>query len=304
MKSRLVTSLLVVGAIFALACVDMSAPEGPLSISEIQLPSPSVIIGDTMRDSNGVVADVRVIAFDVNNLPIPGQPSEIFVTDSVNTADAHLAGSKLIGDRFGTVHLLGQINGLQTPGVTVPVTHRPDSLRAGKVDTVFRVIPGEPPGRPVPVSIVSEQDSASQGIRVQYAITRAPPSAKPDTPAVYLASDNDGLHPSTLDTTDASGAANHMHLIVVARLLPDALLNDTTKTDTVVVTATASYAGSPLAGSPVTYKIAVRVAFPSLSVAPSGLRRPSTHGIVAPLHSQRGTAWARAVVRETPRREH
>ena len=304
MKSRLVTSLFIAGAIFGLACVDMSAPKGGLlSISDVQLPSPSVIIGDDMRDSNGQVADVRVIAFDANNLPIPGAIAELFVTDSPAKAAAHFVGSKLHGDRFGTVHLLGQINGLQTPGVMVPVTYRPDTLRAGRVDSLFTAILGDSTPRPVPVSVVSDQDSASQGIRVQYAITRAPASQKPDTPAVYLATAGNKLMPSTLDTTGPGGSTD-MGLVVVSRLLPDALLNDSTKTDTITVVVTASYAGTPLHGSPVTYNIPVRVVLPSFSVAPLGLRRPSTRGIVAPLHSNRGAAWARAVVRETPRREH
>ena len=302
MKSRLVTSLLVVGAIFALACVDMSAPKGPLSISEIRLPSPSVIIGDTMRDSNGKAMPVRVIAFDVNNLPIPGEPSEIFVTDSVNTAAAHLTASFLIGDRFGTVHLLGQINGLQTPGVMVPVTYRPDTLRAGRVDSVFEAILGDSTPRPVPVTVTSDKDSASQGIRVEYAITRAPNSRDSANPAVYFGSNGNKQMPSTLDTTGPGGSTD-MGLIVVSGLLQDTALINGNRTDTIEVVVTASYAGSPLAGSPVTYKIPVRVVLPGLSVAPLGSRSPSTHGIVAPLHSQRGAAWARAVVRETPRRE-
>lgn len=300
MKSRLVTSLLVVGAIFAVACVDLSAPDGPLSISEIRLPSPSVIIGDTMRDSNGKAMPVRVIAFDVNNLPIPGEPSEIFVTDSITSAPAHLSANFLIGDRFGTVHLLGQVNGLQTPGVMVPVTYRPAKILPSRIDTVFDVI--QKRAFAVPVSVKSDKDSASQGIRVVYAITRAPPSTKPDSPAVYLASDAEGKFPATLDTTDASGATN-LQLIAVPGLLPDSLL-DGTRTDTVIVQATASYAGSPLAGSPITYTIPIRAVFTNSSVAPTGLRRPSTRGIVAPSHSPRGAAWARAVVRETPRREH
>ena len=34
----------------------MSAPKGPASISMLLLPSPSVVVGDVMRDSNGVPA--------------------------------------------------------------------------------------------------------------------------------------------------------------------------------------------------------------------------------------------------------
>src|SRR5262249_40919727 len=47
------------------ACIDMSAPNnGVASISTLLLPSPSVVIGDVMRDSTGVPAPLAVTPFD------------------------------------------------------------------------------------------------------------------------------------------------------------------------------------------------------------------------------------------------
>ena len=90
MIRRIATSLFVVAAVVAMACIDMSAPKGrPASISSLLLPSPSVVVGDSMRDSAGKVAPLRIIAYDANNAPIPSLEVLFFVTDSA--AVAHIS---------------------------------------------------------------------------------------------------------------------------------------------------------------------------------------------------------------------
>jgi hypothetical protein len=121
---RIVSSLVTIAALAALACVDMSAPKGAASISALLLPSPSVVVRDTMRDSTGAVASLRVIAYDANDVPIPGLTTTFFVTDI--GAAAHIGNSSyVVGDKLGSVHVIGQVSGVQTTPLTVPVTVAP-----------------------------------------------------------------------------------------------------------------------------------------------------------------------------------
>jgi hypothetical protein len=291
--------------VFGIACIDMTPPQGPLSISELQLPSPSVILGDTMRDSTGAPAPLRVIAYDVHNLQIPNIVPQFIITDSAPAA--HLTATQsLIGDRIGTLHILGQIipgqaqtAALQTPGVAIPVTFKPFRIVAGTVTTLIAPLTGDTAQKafmPIPATVLSQLDSASQGIIVRYSIVRAPASKDPKVPAVYLSDDNG--NPSSVDTTDPTGIVSRRLVVVPARLLDTALALGH-KVDTATILAAANYAGTGLLNSPLTFNVPIQIKL-SISAA-SGSRRPSTEGILGSLRSQRGMRWARAaVVQETP----
>jgi hypothetical protein len=295
---RYLISLVLVTVALTVACIDMSAPSGPASISDLKLPSPSVIIGDTMRDSLGKVAPIQVIAYDVHSFPIATTTTELFITDSVPAAHIVPVGL-LIGDRFGTVHVLGQVNQLQTMGVTIPVTYRPATLTAAAVDTLRVSATGDTsvksPPFAVRASVRSAKDSASEKILVYYALVSAPASADPKNPAVYI-SDDAGKR-SGVDTTDASGNVSR-NLTVVTAFLGDTALLLGQKVDSAVITITSSYAGVPLDGSPRTVVVPIKVTFdiPAPSTAP--LRRSTLGDILVPPRSQRGNRWARAVVPE------
>ena len=49
---------------YLVSCTEVPVPEGGVaSISNVRRPSPALVVGDTMRDSTGVVAPLQVIAF-------------------------------------------------------------------------------------------------------------------------------------------------------------------------------------------------------------------------------------------------
>ena len=104
--------------------------------------------------------------------------------------------------------------------------------------------------------VKSALDSASQGIVVKYSLTRAPASADPAHPGVFIA-DNSNKRASA-DTTNSTGASAR-HLVVVWAFLSDAALLAGTKTDTAIVEARASYKGAELNGSPVRFIVPIRV---------------------------------------------
>ena len=262
MNHRITKLLCMSAALIGVACIDMSAPGGAASISTLQLPSPSVVVGDVMRDSNGAPAPLSVIAYDANNNPISGLSGQFYISDSTHAA--HLdPGNIVVGDKIGASRIIGQIGSLQTAALTVPVTYAPDHLTRGTVaDSVLA-----PLGRDsatsigtlvLPVSVRSVNDSASQGFIVSYVISHAPATATSSkSPAVYLTSDNGRL--ATSDTSDVVGATSPKLVVNSFELSARDTIYAGTKTDSVVVLASAKYKGVLLAGSPVRFVVRVIV---------------------------------------------
>src|SRR5690348_17857906 len=80
------------------ACLDVSSPVfGISSISTILLPSPSVIVGDSLRDTAGKVQPVAVTVYGPNGDTITDATIQFVAVDStnrlrVNTATGFAAG--------------------------------------------------------------------------------------------------------------------------------------------------------------------------------------------------------------------
>lgn len=243
------------------ACIDLSAPKGPASISVLQLPSAFVVRGDVMRDSTGAPAKLGVLAYDANGALLTDVGAQFFITDSAPAAHFDDNGD-LVGDRLGTVRVVGQIGNLQTPVTVIPITVAPVTLARGALDTVRA-----PLGKDSASSIGSTKlslvvrgagDTAVQGVVVRYTLTRTLESSS-SQPAVYIG--NASGKPVSSDTTDASGTTSVARLIVLTRKLADQALLSGTKVDSVIVDASASYKGAPLTGSPARLVIPVRVTF-------------------------------------------
>lgn len=260
---RRIVAGLVACAVAAVACIDMSAPKGAASISLVQLPSPSVVRGDTMRDSAGVVTPVTVTAFSAIGVPIPGVPTELFVIDTLLTAH-FTAGHLLVGDKLGVVTVVGQASGIQTLTVNVPVTVRPTLLLRGPIlpDDTLKAPLGADSATSIGHQTLSTivkgvGDTTVQGVIVHYRLAKTLGTSSLTTPAVYIS--DASLKEANADTTDASGTANKRQVTVFTRLLSDQALVSGQKVDSVIVEATASYKGVPLVGSPLRIVIPVKV---------------------------------------------
>src|SRR5438552_1146142 len=98
MRSRSVAALGATMCLVVLVnCLSVSDPEsGIWAISAIELPSPGVVAGDTMRDSLGKTKPLRVIAYN-------RQGDSIAATFAFLMLDqgAHLNGAFLVGDTAG-----------------------------------------------------------------------------------------------------------------------------------------------------------------------------------------------------------
>lgn len=261
MIRRHTTILSVALATCAVACIDLSAPKGPASISTLNLPSPFVVRGDVMRDSTGAPTPLSVLAYDPDGRLIADVQAEFFITDSGPAA--HLdANGILTGDRLGAIHVIGQIGNLQTPATIIPITVAPTTIVPGTGTDTIRAPLGKDSASSIgstPISLVVKGagDTTVQGVVVHYTLARTLASTSQTQPAVFI-SDAFGK-PASADTTDAAGAARTKKVVVLSRNLADQALQSGQKVDSVIVLATASYDGAPLAGSPVRLVIPVRV---------------------------------------------
>jgi len=133
---RHATILVLSLAVAAVACIDLSAPKGPASISLIKLPAAFVVRGDVMRDSAGTPAPPVINQFDANGRLIGGAAPQFFILDSAPAAHFDPSNSVLVGDKLGIVNFIGQVGSLQTPSIQVPVTVLPVKIDQGTGNAV------------------------------------------------------------------------------------------------------------------------------------------------------------------------
>lgn len=267
--TRSVVALAAVAAAATVACVEIGT--GPAEPAAIELPpfaSPSIVIGDTLRDINGVVAPVRAIVRNVRGEEIadvlvqylyaPVQRDSALVIDPVSGIVRAIRASNSeprIAARVG-----GNLQVLRS----IIVTQKPDSLvSAGLVTELRTVLPDTgrtnwnlnttPTGAEVRVRHKAETAGAASsdvnGWPVRFELV-SPANPTNDTSASVFLVNNSGTA-STLDTTDNSGRAGR-------RVRVRAVQFPVGAADLVVVRATASYRGVPLLGSPVLISVPVR----------------------------------------------
>jgi len=220
-------------------CVDLSKPtDGVFSLSDVQLPSPGVVMKDTMRDSTGQVAPLHAVAYGADGDSIPATVSFIVVDSG-----AHTVGPLLIGDTVRSlVHVIASTDAIQTRPVTFEVTLSPDTIVPNDSTvhhTAFSVLSGDSVATSAALTALVEHfgvsdTTAVNAVIVRYAITRAPPD-NGHGPSVLLMN---GSVPSDRDTTSLGMAARSLRLRILA-------LSNLTA-DTAVVTATASYRGQSI----------------------------------------------------------
>ncbi len=238
--SAIPLSILVGSAILA-ACTDLpSGATDLLSFEFRPLPSPSVVVGDTLRDSTGVVTPLKLIAFNYSGDTVAAPDVKFRSLDAGIRVDS-ITGV-VIGDsvRAGA-RILASLKGFEGT-VTLAVTYRPDtaiavngrdSLSYSLTDTTGNVSAAM--GLRL-IHRLPQSDAAVASYPVSFRIVRAPVGL------ARLVTDN-GATSSSADTTDASGNATRKIRIDQTKL--------TSLVDSVIVEAVARYRGTSVKGSPV-----------------------------------------------------
>src|SRR5262245_44864281 len=182
--------LLVFGVSLVVACTEFYST-GTLqiaSVSSVLLPSPSVVVGDSMRDSAGKVAPLRVQAFGPTGELLTDVDVHFVVTDTSGALAVNSAAIALGLKQSNASTLVGQVSRsgaqsqlLQTNQVTLPVTVAPTMLtQAVTSDTILFRLPSDSLASslvaPLGVTVKggAANDVAAVGFIVRYQIESAP----------------------------------------------------------------------------------------------------------------------------------
>lgn len=252
MRRRAARNLLALVAIWvAVACLDISSPvTGITALSAVITPSPSVVVGDTSRDTAGNVAPLRVFAFGPkgDTLAASSIVVQFLANDSTKGLRVNSATGFAFGDSLsGTASVLASVlpaqgkGQLQTFLVPLPVVPIPDSGLKGP-DTTFVYQPTTDSlstqllSPPLTVTVQAGGDTVVQKYVVEYQIVRSPPPrAGQARPTVVLRGQGAD---STVAVTNGSGQASLQLRVRPTAINTAALL---TTTDTVVVKVTIRY---------------------------------------------------------------
>jgi hypothetical protein len=224
------------------ACTDVSGSStSVLSIVFDSLSAPSVVVGDTLRDTTGAVVLPVVHAFNFKGGEIIPAPVFFLSPDSgvtVDSATGIIVGDSLRSTPARIIATVGTLQAVQNVDVTlrpdlVQAVNALDSLQYSPIDTTLNV------SHALQVKLthgVAQNDSVVKSYIVSFTIV-----AQSDPQLGVLV--NEGGKASVVDTTDASGIAGRM-----IRVHPLLL---TSPVDSIVVNATAKYRGVQVNGSPV-----------------------------------------------------
>jgi len=242
------------------ACLDLGGPkEGVISISSLHLPSPSVVVGDLMRDSLGNPAPLSITAFGPNGEELPGEPVTFVTLDSTVRIDADGTLHGITIDTLGARVIAGA-GQLQTPPQRVIVTVAPTTATKSTTSTPIQFVAETPdttnnsnwsPG--LVVTVKGAGGAAAQGYIVTYSVIESPDAQVPGTPTAYIG--NDAARAMSRDTTDTKGEASRRVILRQSAIATDVRAG--TRSDTVIVSASVKYLGADVPGSPMQFIIPV-----------------------------------------------
>lgn len=274
--SRRARGLCALGVSIALlssaACSQIGVdPDEPAAIELDSLPSPSIVIGDSLRNGDGVATAVRAVVRNIrgeiiDNAPITYVYAE-YNRDSALIVDPLTGFVTAVKQPTGEARIAARVGGALQVLRTITVTPRPDSMdRVGQPNIVPLVTTLPDTNRAsaqantsaaltVVVRSIGELDGAPTSIPVRgwvvrFALVQPTNPTNDSTAAVFLV--NEAGRASVLDTTDAQGVASRAVRIRASQFPAS------TAPDSVVVEATANYRGTVLDGAPLRIVVPVR----------------------------------------------
>jgi len=248
----------VVAAGWVGACSDVgTAPDSIVALAFDTLPYPSVVAGDTMRDSTGRAAPLRAVAYNAAGNVIANPSVRYLALDTgVDLgSQGYLVATTRVG---GTVRVVAVAATLQSQQKTVLITQAPtvvaaietvaDTLRYALPDAITNV------SRAMTVRLMRDSAGARLGVPgflVSWRVTfRGTTLDKNDTTLASLWDDASSRKISMVDTTSGEGSAART-LRIRSNALPSAA-------DSFLVYANVRYRGAAVAGSPVKFVVHFR----------------------------------------------
>ena len=208
------------GLVVAIACGDVPTLENGIAFfTTVLLPLPAVAAGDTLRDSLGHVAPLRVRLFGRDSQEITGVPVTFVPTALPSNVTIDSNGVLVAQDTVRSVQIVGRIGDrLQTSPVTLLIVPEPSTItRADNAaaDSLFDV----PALRALPVTVSGlfrGVVTPVNGIIVRYRIDSLQPSSAAPGSAVLTNPTGGLLRPDStiaVDTTKSAGTATRNVLV-------------------------------------------------------------------------------------------
>ena len=237
-----------------ISCGDVpTLASGIAYISAVELPSPVVVAGDTLRDSLGRAAPLRVRAFDSHDQEVSGTTTTWFVSPLDAGIHIDARGVLTANDSLRVVHVVGRVGDrLQTAEALLYVVPRPDQVVG--TNTTDALV-GAPAKGTLQVTVTGTRGTVRgpvRGVVVRYRIVAVNDSPIVDSTRVFLVDDANAplrnAFTMAVDTTNDAGVASRFVTV-----------SDTTGIRKVEISATArSLRGEALAGNPVTFVLPLR----------------------------------------------
>ena len=232
---------LIGGAILFAACVEI--PTGAndiLSFEFAPLPSPSVVVGDSLRDTLGVVRGITLKAYNYSGVEVEDADVTFTAVDRGIRVDSNTG--VVVGDSVrSSARIIAEVREL-TGTISIAVSQRPDTvigsndrdtLSYSAVDTSANISPT------IGVRVLTRTPVATDSSVASYLVSFRVASPS-DTALARLVNESGGR--SSIDTTDSRGVAGRRIKLDVTRL--------TALTDSIIVQAFVKYRGVNIGGSP------------------------------------------------------
>ncbi|HEX4932923.1 MAG TPA: hypothetical protein VFV33_07085 [Gemmatimonadaceae bacterium] len=228
-------SVVAVGA----SCIELGVDPKAIAAIEFVAPTtPAIVLGDTLRDTLGVVDRLHAKVFDAAGDLLPDAPLYFVTTDSYARV---AAGSLLVanGDSLGSTKVYAVSGRLQSAARTLTLIRPPDSIAFARSteDTIRVRVPSAgvsiDSSKTVAVTVRAAGNPVS-AVRVRFELERRGALLGPADTATY-ALVTSGMRVTRIDTTDTNGEASR---IIRVRVAAGAAV-----TDTLVVRATATMGG-------------------------------------------------------------
>ena len=263
-----VRAAVAVSVLLSVGCAQVgSAPDVPAAIELSALPSPSVVIGDSLRNIDGVVAPVKATVRNLSGDVITGTSVRYLYADYLR--DTALAVDSLTGivraikAATGDARLAARVGGALQVLKALVVTTRPDSAdRVGQTTLLFTTVLADT-GRSGAASNTSpslnltirhvDAGGITSGVNawpVKFEVLSPANATNDTTKSVWMVDDQGRA--SVLDTSDVSGVASRKIRIRAAQFPAAGVV------DSVIVRATVTYKGVALKGVPVRIAVPVK----------------------------------------------
>jgi hypothetical protein len=263
--ARLLLMCGAVGAGGVAACTKVgSDPNAPVAIELRPTPLPSIVVGDSMRDSTGAVVPLRALVFNSSNDTIPGAPVNFLIISSQQAITLNPStGAIVAGADTGHDSVVASVGSLQSAPINVVVVQPPDTLFAASstLDSLLAATPSSKVLLPLTVKlghhVAPDTVIPVPSYLVHYSFEHSPPPGYTNTDSSQVVLVDDSACPgsvyrcmSLVDTTDATGTSQRsVQLAPYTTSFP-------TPPDSLIIRADAfQYAAptTPVPGSPVRF---------------------------------------------------